>query len=361
MSNLTSTEKCKSWFVVFNNPNEHGFDGTLKDICEQIADMWVDKKDTRTCAVAGCISKEGLQHLHLVLEDTNGTRFSTVKDFLPSAHIEVTKGTKKEAEDYINKKGKFQEKGETVVHIARRGEIKANQGRRTDLEEIDMHLHNGLKPNQIKAIKFSYRRFDKHIDDAYFWLRYENTPIHRDLFVTWHLGDSGSGKSYTYVSLCEDYGEDEVYLVTDYDDPFGKYNGERIIVLDEFRGQIPYYRVLNEILSSYRVQVHCRYSNRYALWTEVHICTIFTPQMCYRNMVRENQDVDGIEQLLRRITMVCYHYIDYNGDFRKFELPMCEYKGIEDLKEKALKSAVGQVSFDELSEQSKDIPLIFDE
>lgn len=361
MSELKSTDKSTSWFVVFNNPAEYGFDGSLKDISEQIADMWIDGKETRSCAISGCISKAGLQHLHLVLEDTNSTRFSTVKEFLPKAHIEATKGSKKEAEDYINKNGKYQEKGETVVHIARRGEIKANQGKRTDIDDIDMYIQKGLTPNEIMDIKFSYRKYEKSITEAFFRKRYLETPTHRNLLVYWHTGESGSGKSYTYVILCEQYGEDEVYLVTDYQDPFGKYNGERIIVLDEFRGQIPYYKLLNEILSNYRVQVHSRYTNRYALWTEVHICTVFTPQMCYQNMVQTNQNVDGIDQLNRRITLMVYHHKDENGKYYRFDLPMRDYKGIEDLKEKALKASEKQISFDEMIEQCKnDIP-IFDE
>lgn len=352
----------KSWFAVFNNPEKYGFEGmTPEDICITVKNIWCGDSPTRSCAVIYCISAEGLPHLHCVFEDTKAMRFSVIKKCFPNMHIEETKGNKYQVDDYINKRGKFEEKGEKIIHSVKHGEIIGCQGRRTDLDIIDELIKQGFTPNEIYDINFANRKYEKMITDAYFRKRYNETPVHRNIITYWHLGSSGSGKTYTYVKLCEENGEDNVYLVTDYQDPFGKYNGERIIVLDEFRGQIPYYVLLNQVLSNYRVQVHSRYSNRYSLWTEVHFCTVYTPQMCYEKMVHSNHNIDGIDQLNRRITFMVYHHKDENGIYHRFDLPMCEYKGIEDLKARALKVAETQVSFDELAEQNKDIPPIFDE
>ena len=98
----------KSWFCVFNNPVEHGFSGEPQEIIEQIRDTWMKDNPQRTCAVIYCISAEGLHHCHAVFEDTKTLRFSAIKKLFPSMHIEPTKGTKEQAEDYINKRGKWE-------------------------------------------------------------------------------------------------------------------------------------------------------------------------------------------------------------------------------------------------------------
>ena len=81
----------RSWFCVANNPQEHGYIGTPEEIAERIADDWVKDNPQRSCAIAYCISADGLHHLHKVLEDVKNMRFSAVKKVFPSMHMEPTK------------------------------------------------------------------------------------------------------------------------------------------------------------------------------------------------------------------------------------------------------------------------------
>jgi len=324
----------RSWFCVANNPQEHGYIGTPEEIAERIADDWVKDNPQRSCAIAYCISADGLHHLHKVLEDVKNMRFSAVKKVFPSMHMEPTKGTKEQAEDYINKRGKFAEKGEQVLYIARRGEIKGAQGQRRDLEVIEDLIQQGKKPREILAMSLSYRRYEKYIRDAYFDKRYQDTPRSRDVNIVWHVGQSGSGKSYIQMQLAEQYGDDEVYLVTDYDHPWDKYNGERIVILDEFRGQIRF-SVLMNLLDVYRIQLPCRYSNLYSLWSEVHVCTVLPPDAVYKKMVDDFQSYDTYEQLRRRINTIVYHYIDDDGKFKVFEIHMSHYVDYDTLRKAA--------------------------
>ena len=69
--------------------------------------------------------------------------FSVVKKAYPAMHIQPTKGSKEQAEDYINKRGKWQEKGEKIICIDQKGEIKGSQGQRSDLEIIEELLQQG--------------------------------------------------------------------------------------------------------------------------------------------------------------------------------------------------------------------------
>lgn len=323
--------RARSWFCVLNNPADHGFSGTPDEIAEQMKERWITDNPQRTCAVAFCVSAEGLPHCHAVFEDTKTMRFTAVQKLFPGMHIEVTKGNKDQAEDYINKRGKWQEKGENVLCVVRHGDIKGCQGQRRDFEIIDDLINQGLTPNEILEKSFSYRRYETMIKRAFFDKRMRETPILRDVKTFYHFGESGSGKTYMYVQLCEKYGADNVYLLTDYGKGgFDNYNGQPILCMDEFRGQIPFSQLMN-LLDGYRVQIPCRYSNGYALWIEVHIFTVLPPEMIYKTMVEENRGIDTYEQLRRRIDFVVYHHRE-NGEYKTFELPMEKYTNYDDLR-----------------------------
>lgn len=324
----------KSWFCVFNNPAEHGYLGTEIEIAESMADDWIRDCPTRTCAVAYCVSADGLHHCHAVLEDSKAMRFSAVKKIFSAMHIEPTKGNKEQAENYIQKKGAFAEKGEKVLHIARRGDIKGAQGQRRDLEVIEDLIQQGFTPEQIFEMSFSFRRYEKMIRDAYFSFRNKNTPVLRDVLVKWHIGESGSGKTFTVCKLVEKYGQGAVYILGDYDNGgLDKYCGEPILFMDEFRGQIRYSALLM-MLQGYKIPLHARYTNIIPLWNQVHITSVLPPEKLYSDMVRENKDLDSIQQLLRRIDFYVYHWKDENG-YHEFELPAGEYIDYADLKRRA--------------------------
>ena len=321
---MDSKEISRSWFCVLNNPQEV-YEGDPREIAEKVLEDWVKEKPTRTGAVAYCISAAGLVHLHMVLEDSCTVRFSALKKAFPKAHLEPTKGTKEQAEDYINKRGKFEEKGEQVLYIARYGEIKGCQGARKDFEVIQDLIEQGKSPNEIMNMSFSYRRYDKMIRDAYYQKRYMETPVKREVKVYWHVGESGSGKSHSVLNLVEEYGESNVYIVSDYDHGFDKYNGEKIVFMDEFRGQIKYSQLLL-LLDGYKIQVPCRYSNAFALWDEVHITSVLPPESVYYKMIIEHMSLDTIDQLLRRIDFMVYHVKDKADNmYYKIEIPMKEY------------------------------------
>ena len=126
-----SAEVSKSWFAVLNNPAERGYTGTPQEICEQLRDEWIRDSTTRSGAWAYCVSAAGLHHIHMVLEDKVAMRFSMVKkSYAEGMHFEATKGNKQQAEDYINKRHPYDEKGEQVLCVVHAGEIHGRQGKR---------------------------------------------------------------------------------------------------------------------------------------------------------------------------------------------------------------------------------------
>ena len=321
----------KSWFCVFPNPEENFLDGTPEEIADTMIEMWIKDNPQRSCAVSYCISSDGLRHLHAVLEDTTAMRFSAIKKAFPGMHIEPTKGSKKDAEDYINKRGKFKESGEEIVYTNSHGEIKGASGQRNDLEIIEELINQGLTPNQIFDLSIQFRRHMRIVKDAYYRKRYKETPSLRPLKVYYHTGEAGSGKSYTRVGLVEQHGEENIYTISQFDSGYmDKYSGESLLFIDELRGQIRYSQLL-VLLDPQKHDIHARYGNICGLWTEVHITSVFPPERLYRDMITANSDIDTYEQLRRRIHYICYHYIK-NDEYCVYEIPMSEYTTLEKLK-----------------------------
>ena len=281
-----------------------------------------------------CISADGLKHLHAVFEDVKPMRFSAIKKIFPSMHIEATKGTKTQAEDYINKRSPFDEQGEKVICTNRHGEIQGRQGQRKDIDDIEDFIKQNLTPDEIFDISIKYRRYEKIVRDAYYRKREKETPILRDVFVCWHVGCSGSGKSFTVKQLVEQHGEQNIYFVGSFDKGFDKYSGQSILFMDEFRGQLKYDELLI-ILSGYKSQIPARYTNIVGLWDEVHLTSVFPPDILYQDMIRHNRKIDTYEQLRRRIDRMVYHYKN-EGQYHTIDIPMSEYENYEQLKLMAL-------------------------
>lgn len=104
------------------------------------------------------------------------------------------------------------------------------------------------------------------------------------------------------------------------------------------------FELLLTITQGYRTQIHCRYANCYALWNEIHITSIFSPEDIYNKTVsREKQEKDTIKQLLRRIHEYTYHYVE-NGEYKEFTIPASEYNGYDDLKQRVLGDKSGFIT-----------------
>ncbi|AXJ12804.1 replication protein RepA [Streptococcus pluranimalium] len=282
-----------------------------EEIVEYLMQLWIGRNETSVCAINYEIGDEGTHHCHMILEDKQSFRFSTLQTLFPTIHAEITRGTKEEVLSYFEKSGKHEEKAHTiVVPIKLHGELRANrQGHRSDLDYIQQRLEEGATPEEIMLDRLEFRSFSKMIKEHYYQLRIRDTPDHKDLEVYWHTGDSGSGKSYMQVELKRQFGRESVYVWSDYQNGgLDGYQGERILFMEEYKAELPYAEFL-KVTDSYPQQMHARYSNVYALWDTIHITSIFSPKQVYTLMVpEEKQTVDTVEQMMRRISKVVYHF-----------------------------------------------------
>ena len=346
----------RSWFAVFPNPEQHGYDGSPEDIVQKLKQEWIGDNPLRKGWWAYCISASGLPHVHMILEDSGACRFTKVKKAYPAAHLEQTKGSKEEVMRYIRKEYPFDEKGEQILAYTSYGNIEGKKrftfsNTNEVLATIELLIEEGKTPNQIMAEDIKLRREESLIKKCYFAKRYRETPPIRNVKVFWHCGDAGSGKSYSYISLCQKYGDDLVYFFSDYANKgvggFDGYCGEPYLFMDEIKQNSLPFELLLTITQGYRAQIHCRYSNCFSLWNEVHITSIFSPEDIYGSMVSiENQSKDTIKQLLRRITTYIYHY-KVNGEYKTFELAGNEYIDFDDLKYRATGNEFLKISDEE--------------
>lgn len=355
-NNNTSSRK---WILVWNNPQKF-FEGDTPEeiVINAIKYIVGDKPDSRSCVVNYEIGlEENTPHLHIYYVDNAKPRFSGVKKIFPECHIEKAEGSYNDILLYMKKEGQFADKAECVIVPPTASSNFAapctNQPKKKRLDEIQELLDEGHTPKEILDMDIHYRVHEKIIRQAFFSKRTKETPIIRNVNVFWHCGESGSGKSYTYVNLTKQYGEEKVYHVSNYDNGYlDHYCAEDIIFFDEFKGNIPFSTLLT-LLDKYKTEVHCRYENAYALWTDVHIASIFPPDEVYSFMVDDSRkNRDSIEQLLRRINTITYHYKEGN-EYKSYSIPAKSYIDYEELKARALHQ-VDENGY--LSIENEDIP-----
>ena len=339
--NMEKNQSHRFWFCVMNNPQKTFGDIEPYEMITKASELWLTR-ESRGCAINYEISDTNVPHLHFVTYDSRKTRFSAIKKIFPTMHLEPMYGSKYDAIEYIEKKGRFEEKHHTlVVKPQYFGNFQNNtQGRRNDIHDIEKLIEAGYTPNEIMDSNFYYRKYERMIRGAFFSKRSKNVPPKRDVYVYWHTGESGSGKSYTYVSLVHEFGEENVYLMSDYETGgLDMYAAEEILFMDEFKGNLRFQNLLN-YLDGYKIQIHCRYANVMALWNTVHITSIYPPDEIYNFMLDNegrNKQRDRIQQLLRRINTIVYHYKE-GDDYKQYSLPMNEYIDYDTLKRQALGS-----------------------
>ena len=107
----------------------------------------------------------------------------------------------------------------------------------------------------------------------------------RDLDVTYIFGQTGSGKTR---SVMDKYGYANCYRVTDYKHPFDTYDGQDVIIFEEFRSSLKHADMLN-YLDGYPLLLPCRYFNRQACFTKVFIITNVPPEDQYPNIDKESR------------------------------------------------------------------------
>lgn len=291
-------KQARKYQLTENHKEHNGLShNQIKEIC------FTKFKSFRYGALVDEIGTNQTHHTHIFLCFDSPVRFSSIKKWFQTSHIETCKGSIEQNLDYLRKSGKWSctSKSETTIEgtFEEFGDRPPeNKGKRSDLEElyhmiVDEELSNAeiIRINQDYILEID--KLDKirtiHLQEKFKGKR------RLDLEVIYIYGSTGSGKSR---DILDEFGDENVYRVTDYLHPFDHYSCESVLVFEEFRSSLPLKDMLN-YLDIYPLTLQARYNNKYACYNKVFICTNWKLEKQYSDF--QHSDAESWSAFLRRI------------------------------------------------------------
>lgn len=315
----------RKWQLTFNNPAEHGFahDAIVAGI-ENLASVvyW---------CMCDEVGSEGTYHTHVYLCFQNPKMHTVLANAFPGAHRENVRGTSQQNRDYVLKDGeKYNKQSDgTYDYVDSSGKRHQgtnysdtflewgelpheHQGKSKDVEKILALLKDGADNLEIvDQVPSAMLNIDKVERTRSMYRDKEFASTWRDLSVTYIFGRTGAGKTR---SVMEQYGYTNCYRVTDYKHPFDTYDGQDVLIFEEFRSSLKHGDMLN-YLDGYPLLLPCRYFNRQACFTKVFIITNVPPDAQYAN-----SDLESRRAFWRRI-----HRVQEFSDSGQYS----EYPGVD--------------------------------
>lgn len=244
-------------------------------------------------------------HTHIFLFRPSPFTAKQIDNLFPTMHRDKCYGTNQEIRAYVLKDGADFHKDENghydytdangKRHVGinysdtfeERGECpEEHQGVSSQADIIVGLIKEGRSNNEIvDAVSSAYKDLEKIERVRSMYRDKEFANSWRDLEVTYIFGKTGSGKTR---SVMEQYGYSNCYRVTDYKHPFDTYDGQDVLIFEEFRGGLKHGDMLN-YLDGYPLLLPCRYFNRQACYTKVFIITNIAPDEQYLNIDRESR------------------------------------------------------------------------
>lgn len=295
---MANDSRSRKWQATINNPENAGL--THDKLKEILGGM----KSVIYWCMADEIGENGTYHTHVYLQGKDAIRFSTVQKKLAPGHVEMCKGTALQNREYISKTGKWEndKKHETCVDgtFEEWGEMPVErQGARNDLADIYSMIKQGMTNYQIMEqepdIMLQLDKLDK-VRQTFRDEQYKDLWV--DKYVEYVYGDTGTGKTR---SIMEKYGYRNVYRVTDYSHPFDSYEGQDVILFEEFRSSLSLGDML-KYTDGYPCVLPCRYVNRQACFSKIYICTNIPLTEQYP-LVRRDFEKD-YKAFIRRIKVI---------------------------------------------------------
>lgn len=332
-------EKSRSWFVTIQETNmkKSGLSDSdiadAKTVAEFFKDRWEKSGKGRTACVAACMSKEGLYHLHAYLYG-NSTTLNTVASCMYDSHVEPVI-SKSALSNYIPKKGRSAEKGETVLCIVGEENIKSEQGHRSDLDYMQSLINAGKSPDEIMGLGgLKFRRYKDWLIEECQYQRRINTPIKKQMHREWHVGSIGSGIETIIDDLCCEHGKDNVFVIQNLEsgsfDLYNQLGSPPIVVIEDLDDSIKLKELMGILGEHTNTTTHARYRDAIPLWTDVHIISMLSPEEYCRSV----KGIRGFERLKSRLDRITYHY-DENGQKKTHSCPATHYQSYEELKRNA--------------------------
>ena len=214
--------RSRGWCFTLNNYTEEEYNKVVA--CDKF-----------TYIVVGVeVGESGTPHLQGYIEFENARAMSGVKKMLSDrCHLEVRKGTPRQASEYCKKEGQFVEHGKL-----------SSQGHRTDLNELkNTVLASNDTDDAVVLEHFDvYCRYKNGIDRL-FDIRNRSKKRTEMTKGIWLWGATGVGKSHTAFELAGD----DMFVWTDDNGWWDGYHGQKTVVINDFRGGIKYNELLQMV------------------------------------------------------------------------------------------------------------------
>lgn len=283
-------KQARQWQLTINNPEEKGLNNEkILDICKMLKGL------VYYYAAPETGEKEGTPHIHCFLCYSHGVRFTTLKRKFPEAHIESVEGTVNDNIRYISKS---QPDSSKILEWGIRP--KSVKKSRHDIDDIYEWIKEGKTNSEIMELYPPALRMLSDLDrarTAYLCDKYKKER-RIDMIVTYVYGATGKGKTR---AILDEYGDDKVNRVTDYQHPFDGYDATRnVLVFEEFRSSLPIGDMLN-YLDIYPVMLPARYSNKVATYNRVYIVSNWSLEQQYSNVKADKEQKLTYDAFLRRI------------------------------------------------------------
>lgn len=238
------------------------------------------------------------EHIQMFIIFSIGKRFSTVKSYFPTAHIEQSRGTNVQCRDYCSKSDT------RVSGPFELGQF-AEERARTDVTSFMQLVDAGASDYELKRLyPTQFLKELNKLPKLRAVSKIDYSKQQRDVEVWYVWGDSGSGKS-TYV---EDLTISETtFRVDTFDNSaFTDYVGEKVLIIDEFKGQFTL-QFMNRLLDSFPVKLRGLNYLGFARFTKVYIISNFSYKDLYKNEQSENKgQYDGFVRRLHHIIKIKY-------------------------------------------------------
>ena len=214
------------------------------------------------------VGESGTPHFQGFVHFKNAKTLTACKKWLGTnrVHLEPTQGTDFEAWMYCTPEYEGKD-DDTCTILMTLGEVPLEEGDSSAWDVIVRMIQDGQNNLEIvKRYPQQAVRCQSAIDR--YRLEWDRANAEwRDLEVTYLHGLTGVGKTRMVM---EKYGYSNVHRCTDKKHPFETYNGQDVLVFEEFRSSYKIEDMLNW-LDGYPVELPARYANKLAKFTKVYI------------------------------------------------------------------------------------------
>jgi len=223
---------------------------------------------------------EGTEHWQGYIRFKAAKRMEAAKHYVgDTAHMENARGNEEQCRTYCSKEG--QDGRIAGTELIEHGTYKPGEGRqgsRGDLLALANSITGG---SDLTDILHKHPRellkYPSGVQLGVALMMAEKAPAVRNIHTTVLWGTTGCGKSHRVRSAFPD-----AYIVHGGGrDPWGGYTNQVIIVFEEFHDGVLDLFKMNQYLDKWKLQIDCRYQNKWAYWTRVYILSNSDPGTWY--------------------------------------------------------------------------------